>query len=460
MSEPPARSPWPWPRVAAWGLTAVVVAAVAGPTYVRSFQPLAEAYTDFLQEWLSARNHLDGAPVYRQVRESVGAHMPDRRRPDGSSPAIAFTDPATGAVIGEMKYNAHPPAAVLIAVPFAALDYPRAHLAWNLVTFALFLTAVAAVVRELGIPFGWPAVFPAAILLLGNPVLNQIYQGQLNFLLAALVTAAWIADRRGRPGLAGVAVGLAGAAKLYPLFLAAYFLFTRRWTGLAAAAAVFLAANGAAALLFGTDAYRDYFGVVVPNIAGQFQTDWQNLSLTGFWLRLFETAPVRDWVGPESAAIAGQAFAKALSLVAVAVVARACWRATDRDSRDWAFALAVVGMLLVSPITWGHYSLLLLPVLAVVWARAATGRQVAVLLAVVAVLWLPPGFAAQVGAGESGARRIVSSSYLKGLTTAEHLAMISVPHYALLALFLLVLRARPADHAPPPAPVERAGGDS
>src|SRR5204862_1406445 len=117
----------------------------------------------------SARNSMTGSPVYRDVPTSLREHVPNRGDA-GATPSIAFTVPGTGAVIAEMKYNAHPPGAVLVAVPFGWLDYPHAHLAWNLTTYALFLAAIAAVIRELAIPFQWPALLPLVILLLGNPV--------------------------------------------------------------------------------------------------------------------------------------------------------------------------------------------------------------------------------------------------------------------------------------------------
>jgi hypothetical protein len=435
-----APSFWTPVRIVMWGVTAAVVAVVVGPTYLRAFAAPERSYTDFIQEWLSARNYLSGRPVYQDVPASLREHV---KRRDGTEPppAIVFTDPETGAVIAEMKYNAHPPVAVLAAVPFVWLDYPHAHLAWNLATYSLFLLAIAAVIRELRIPFRWPALFPLLILLLGNPVLNQVYQGQLNCLLAALVTAAWVADRRGRPALAGVAVGLAGAIKLYPLFLLGYFAFTRRWTGLLAAGGAFAAANGLAALLFGVSAYRDYVGTVVPSIAGQFEAAWVNMSLTGFWLRLVGTDPIRDWVGAAHARPVGQALAWGACLLVTTVVAWACWRATTRDARDKAFALAVVGMLLVSPITWVHYWLLLLVPLGVLWSRSAPGPPMWLAGVVVAVLWLPANFAAQVGLGRDGAARF-NDYYHPYLSTTENLAMVSVPHYALVVVSLLALQLR------------------
>ena len=435
----PGASSWTWPRTIAWGLTAAVVFAVVGPTYIRAFLPPEGAYTDFLQEWLSARNYFSGSPIYREVPASIQEHMPERRRADGSAPAIAFTDPATGSVIAEMKYNAHPPVAVMVAAPFAKLDYPNAHLVWNLLTYALFLAAIAAVVCELEIPFRWPSLFPALILLLGNPVLNQVYQGQLNCLLAALITTAWILDRRGHSALAGVAVGLAGALKLYPLFLLIYFAFTRRWLGLATLVAAFLISNGIAAAVFGAGAFRDYADEVVPAIAGQFQSAWVNVSLSGFWLRLFGSEPLRDWMGASPVSSTGRVLAGGVSLVVTGLVARVCWRAATRDDRDRAFALTAVVMLLVSPITWSHYYLLLLVPLGLLWMRGSSGLSSWVTGAVLAVLWLPPDFAAQLWLGRDGVATFNEYHHPR-LTVAEDLGIVSVPHYALLGLFLLSLR--------------------
>ena len=437
MTESPSR--WPFARIIAWGITAIMVVVVVGPTYIRAFLPPDGAYTDFLQEWLSARNYLSGAPVYREVPVSLQEHMPHRQRPDGSWPNIAFTDPATGAPIAEMKYNAHPPFAVLVAVPFAVLDYPYAHLAWNLVTYGLFLAVVAVVVIELRVPFAWPAIFPAIILLLGNPVLNQIYQGQLNCLLASLITAAWIADRRGRPALGGVAIGLAGAVKLYPLFLLIYFAFSRQWKGLAAGIMAFFAANGLAGTVFGMEAFHEYFVTVVPGVTRQFEKSWVNLSLHGFWLRLMDAEILSSRLGPIAVSTLGRGLAWGAVLTVTLLVAQACRRCRTPENRDCAFALAVVATLLVSPITWSHYSLLLLLPLVLAWMWACPGPELWLYGVILGVLWLPPNFAAQVWLGHDAAAMSNDLNHSR-LTIGENLGIVSIPHYALVGLFLLVLR--------------------
>jgi uncharacterized membrane protein len=94
----------------------------------------------------------------------------------------------------------------------------------------MLLASIWMIVRELAAnPRPW-WIFPVILgLLLFNPLLIHILQGQINILILMLLTAGWMLDRRGPEGWAGVLVGLAAAIKLAPAFLFTYFLFTRRW---------------------------------------------------------------------------------------------------------------------------------------------------------------------------------------------------------------------------------------
>jgi hypothetical protein len=236
-----------------------------------------------------------------------------------------------------------------------------------------------------------------------------------------------------------VAVGLAGAVKLYPLYLLIYFAFTRRWVGLGSTIVTFLAANALAGAFFGVETFRHYFADVLPAVAGQFEKSWINLSLHGFWLRLMETQPIATCIGSAGGPLPGRVLAWGAALVVTAFVARACNSARTRVDRDEAFALALVAMLLVSPITWSHYSILLLLPFGLAWMRIKTAFGMWVLGAIVGLLWLPPNFLAELWLGRNEA---VSPGDIEHypLTTADHLGFVSVPHYALLCFFVLLLR--------------------
>jgi hypothetical protein len=92
--------------------------AFTGPKYLQAFRPPEGRTSDFVQEWLSARNFATGHPIYESQFVSGSRHLPESPPP-------------------YLQYNAHPPGSVLLALPFAGLNYWDAHFAWNLVTTSL-----------------------------------------------------------------------------------------------------------------------------------------------------------------------------------------------------------------------------------------------------------------------------------------------------------------------------------
>ena len=204
-----ASSYWTPARMVIWGLRRRWP-CFCGRDWVDACYPKEGYSFDFLQEWLSARNWRTRRPVYSPQLETYTFHT-------GYKP-IRDED--------MLPWNAHPPAAVLLTLPFASLDYPEAHFVWNLFMVPLFLASVAIAFRELKIPFHWTGLLPAiALTAFCFPLKSNFVQGQLNIVLLILIIAAWSANRRDRQLLAGCFIGVAAAVKLYPAFL---FLF---WIG-------------------------------------------------------------------------------------------------------------------------------------------------------------------------------------------------------------------------------------
>lgn len=427
--DPGDESTWPPIRIALWLILFVVCAALFGvvpfgPDPVRAARPQPGQLTDFIQEWLSAKNYFAGDPVYAPQTEALFKHT-------GMRPADSKA---------MLPYNAHPPAAVLLALPFGKLDYPDALAAWNGVTFALFLAAVAVLLVELRVPLHPACLLPLGVLLLVcAPVFAQVFYGQLNFLLAALLVFGWAADRRGFVTLGGVFLGVAAAAKLFPAFLVVYFVFTRRWRGVLGMAIGFGVLNGAALGLFGTDAFRTYVTDVIPSLDA-FRSGWRNLSLAGFFTRIFDPDPVQTG----GAVVGNPQLAKIMTLVSsaavLAVVVWECVRGKDLFSRDRAWAVATVGMLLVSPATWSHYFLLLLVPMGVVWMRLSGPLRVPMWVCFV-LLMIPHSLPVKplvAGKTPEEAMRFLGPHHIP-LTTAQNLGLVSLQTYALLALFVLTL---------------------
>ena len=357
------------------GLT-LIVASTLAPLYFTAFWPPPSRVIDFFQEWASARNYREGLPLYTPHRVTIPRYL---------GPRISTGE---GLMI---EVNAHPPTAVLLALPFSLLRYRDAVLAWNLVSLGMLGASLYLLWRGLEIPFTWWSLFPLTTsLILCAPLFMQFSLAQLTLLILLLLTGTWAADRSARPLLAGALLGTATAIKLFPGFMFLYFVVRRKWKVLIAGALSMIVLTGVTASVFGWEPYQAYVLDVLPKVA-RFRASWRNESLVGFWAKLFEAPPRYLAVQPLclSAAMmwSGIVASCAPVLIAMAFIVR---RAQTRLEQDHAFGLSLTAMLLVAPITWDHYLLLLALPVAATWLCLPPTRGARIVFALIlTAFWFP-----------------------------------------------------------------------
>jgi hypothetical protein len=121
--------------------------------------------------------------------------------------------------------------------------------------------------------------------------------------------------------------------------------------------------------LFGIQAYRDYLTAVLPSLV-PVQSWSYNASAVGFWKKLFDSPgtgylPVQPIADLPALATLGVALSADLILGTIVLASE---RAGRGKHDDRLFGLAIVGMLLLSPITWPHsFVLLILPLVLLTW---------------------------------------------------------------------------------------------
>ncbi|MEZ6113553.1 MAG: glycosyltransferase family 87 protein [Pirellulaceae bacterium] len=302
---------------------------------------------DFVQEWTSARNWWTGHPIYWDMDQSI-AH---------------YFNPTWKVLL---NVNAHPPASVLLVLPFGRLEFFTANWLWNWLSLALIAPTLWLLMRSRGLSFSAWSLLPILTLVLtSNSLAQQVNQGQLNLLLLFLLTWAWALQRDAFDGWAGALIGIAAAVKVFPAFLGLYFLMQRRWRGVLGVVIGFVAMNAVTGAVLGWQALHDYAVVVVPRVS-EFRDFWSNASIAGFWSKAFEASS-----GHSIPIFHSPAFAKLMTLLTSGAVTVytgwRSWKAQTLEQRDAAFALTLVAMLLVSPITWDHYFLLLVPAAMIYW---------------------------------------------------------------------------------------------
>ncbi|MFD7613045.1 glycosyltransferase 87 family protein [Streptomyces sp. NPDC059828] len=271
----------------------------------------------------------------------------------------------------------YPPFAALVMLPMMVVGWYSAiaiSQSLNIAAAAviLYICADATIRRE-----GWTRWFTYAVLAClfawMEPVRDTASFGQVNLLLLALVLAdAWLltsatARARRLHRLAGLGIGLAAAIKLTPAIFIVYLLVTRR---LRAAGTAIAVAGGATALAAWADreASRTFWTEAMWNtdrvgsLAFVSNQSWQ-----GMLARL--TEPFAE----PSRAI----WAVGVLLLLSLWVWRAR-RAVAAGDELAGFALTGITACLVSPVTWVHHLVWLIPGIAVLvdaGLRSAPGGE-------------------------------------------------------------------------------------
>jgi Glycosyltransferase family 87 len=326
------------------GLASLAIAAVAG-----AWQLLMVAQTsphhwhDFAQDYIAAEDVLAGRNPFRPQNERVGQ-------------LFNIPTPSEGPA-----YSFHPPTTILFFLPLAPLPYPAAFVAWDLVQLLCLGAIVDLTARALGRPLPLPLVAAVALALVSIwPIRESFVEGQLNIPVAAGIAASWYALRVGRPGLAGVALGLAVALKPLAGLFVIWAIWRRQWRLLIAAGMTLIVFTGVGVALSSVQGTIDYVTLAYPMHAQLWPGYQDNASPQGLFTRLFGPS---DWRPRPPYPTPGLSRILTLSTWAVAVGAlcwRLGWQQPNGARLNREFAAVGATMLLVTPIIWPHYYAVLL----------------------------------------------------------------------------------------------------
>ncbi|GAA2490438.1 glycosyltransferase 87 family protein [Terrabacter carboxydivorans] len=274
---------------------------------------------------------------------------------------------------GVLAFN-YPPFAAVAFVPLGLVGLTASKIAFTVATLVAYLVSLVAIRRALGAHWS-PVLLVGAAGLSLEPVVRTLVLGQIGVILMGLVLAdLFLVPARFR----GVLIGLAAGIKLTPAAFVVYFVLRRDWRAAAVSAATgattigigWLAApaSSRAYWLGGFDKF-DRFGDLAFSPVNQ--------SVRSFVSRVVPTGP--GW--PLWVAVA---VAAALTLSTALLHAR--W-----EQRAWA-ALSLAGAtLLLSPISWTHHWVWVVPTLvALIHRRQLLAAAVIALVFYVAPMWAVP----------------------------------------------------------------------
>lgn len=243
----------------------------------------------------------------------------------------------------------YPPFAALVFYPLHLLPFGLVAFGWQLGIIGALYGVVRVSQRLLGLSAtdGRPvAMLWTAVAIWLEPLRSNFDYGQINVILVLAVLWAAYSSRW---WLSGLLVGLAAGIKLTPAVTGLYFLGMRRWGAAAFSAVVFFGTVGLAVAVIGQQA-RFYFTDLLGDArrVGPMGTSF-NQSWRGAISRI-----VGHDAGYGPVVLAGIAVTAVLALLA--------WRALDFDRLGCLLVVQLFGLLL-SPISWTHHWVWLVPLM-------------------------------------------------------------------------------------------------
>jgi alpha-1,2-mannosyltransferase len=244
----------------------------------------------------------------------------------------------------------YPPFAAVVFYPLHFLPFGFVSFAWTVGIMAALYGVVRLSQLLLGGGSHRVAMCWTAVGIWIEPLRATLDYGQINVVLCLAVLYAVYSKRW---WLSGLVVGLAAGIKLTPAVSGLYFLGVKRWATAIFAAFVFAGTVVISGLVVGDEARR-YFTELIfdPHRVGSVGTS-TNQSWRGGISRI---------VGHD----AGYSVPVLIAIAVTAVLAVLAWRAInagDSDQPDRLGGIVLVQLfgLLLSPISWTHHWVWLLP---------------------------------------------------------------------------------------------------
>lgn len=295
----------------------------------------------------------------------------------------------------------YPPFAAIMFIPISDMPVVLSRLAFELASVAALAYAGYITLKLAGYRTTWTVTVATFVIgMTLEPMYHTLFLGQVNLILLALIMADVWRAARGRP--AGIGIGIAAAIKLTPLIFIPLFLFARRKRDGLVAIAAFIACALVGYIVAPGDSglYWHHEVEDTARVGGYYIS---NQSPYGMAIRVAGgVANVGRWY------IVIPLVLGILGLAAGVILAR---------HNDWLSAVAVTGTagLLVSPVSWTHHWVWILPALAVLVRGTRRTRIAAVftyLLFAIAPMWFTPRHGGPSESGFHGVVTLIANCYV------------------------------------------------
>ncbi|MFN8522490.1 MAG: glycosyltransferase family 87 protein [Chloroflexota bacterium] len=344
-----------------WALACVLAALGLWQTVTAWLEGVSSGH-DFVQDYAAVRAIAEGRnpyEPYNRITQELFGGPPHR---------------------GNL-YSFHAPSSLpffLPLLPLLPFGYGFAFVTWGVASLAALAGVCVLTGRQIGIR-RWAAVGALLALALAAlpPIRENFIEGQLNVIVTLGMVGAWALHRASRDVAAGIALGAAFALKPIPGLFFVYFAVRGRFRLLAAALATLAACSLLGLALAGVDGAWMWATVNYPDHAAIWPGYPDNGSLRGFFTRLFGPIPRGAWLRPPYPT---EGLSTVLWVLASGCCALVAWLATRQPrGRPADVDAEIVALfpltLLVTPIIWPHYYVVLIPPLMITVSRLMDARR-------------------------------------------------------------------------------------
>jgi hypothetical protein len=278
-----------------------------------------------------------------------------------------------GLETGGLLHASETPPFLLSFEPLTRMRPRTAFWIWTAINFfALALAMYFLLAHRRGLS-GRTAWLLAGLILMSAPVNQNLYWGQSQLIVLALMVGTMRALERERDGAAGLLIALAGLLRAYPLLLVGYLVVRRRWRAVAFATAGIAAGSFVTVAALGFTQSLSFVHGASWLTDNYLATRVDNLSLAPFVSRTFwaftgTALGSDDWARRAAIAVA--------DIVVLGMTIRATLANENRDDPDWRiYSLWIAASVMLSPVAWHHYLVLLTIPFVQLVAAYAQGRS-------------------------------------------------------------------------------------
>ena len=256
-------------------------------------------------------------------------------------------------LIGKLPFT-YPPLSGVVFSWLSALSDNALIVLWQIGGAVALAWIIAMVFRERGLGTSFFTVLVAGLISVASvatePVHGTYFFGQINIFLMALVALDFLPRKYRLPG---IGTGLAAGLKLTPAYLGLVFLFQRRWWAALGSILTFAVTVGIG-LLFVRDGGEFWRSAMFDSSR---VGEHSNLGAQSLKSILYRYAGVDG--GPVWFLLVGLTFA---------ATCLAVWVAVHRGNASAAMGLTGISACLVSPFSWYHHWVWVIPLAACVFS--------------------------------------------------------------------------------------------